>query len=682
MGNHDQIGADSYGHSIAVDSDGNVYTYGLFSGPMDFDPGPGIFILNTERTFIQKLDPSGNFIWAKEIPVWSGHTDKTLAIDAQNNLYMTGGFQGTVDVDLGADVFNLTEVNGMDVFVLKLDSDGNFIWAKSFGNTSWDRGASLAVDANQNVYTCGFYTNEVDFDPGPGVFNLAATNRGMFIQKLDASGNFLWAKSTNINVWYYPGYSIALDDIGNVYTTGNFQHTTDFDPGVGTFNLTAVDREDIFIQKLDTDGNFIWAKAMGGALSDVGLSITVDANRNIYTTGYFYDTADFDPGNGTLHLASSNLGSALYIQKLDEFGALKWAKHLGGVNLNVGQSIAVDAQENVYTTGMFNDIVDFDPGPASFNLTSVGYGDIFIQKLDKLGEFVWALSASGDSLRGASMDIAVDESGGIYTTGFFESTTDFDPGPAIFNINAEEETRYIYVQKLNQCKPHLYTLGNDTALCEGQSFVLEATIPNATYLWHDHSTEPTYHPTTSGSYWVDVDVYGCTTADTINVQFNLPPRVDLGKDTTLCEGEVLILNASKPNVTYQWQDNSTNPTFTASEDGIYSVVVHNACGIDSDELRVELIECECSFYIPNSFTPNGDRINDEFSSKSNCDFLEFSMLIFNRWGQIIFETNSPLMSWDGKYNGTLSPIGMYIYQVNFKFKNELKTAHGSVSLIR
>ena len=96
--------------------------------------------------------------------------------------------------------------------------------------------------------------------------------------------------------------SIALDSFGNVYTTGSFIGTVDFDPGVGTFNLISLSYQNIFISKLDASGNFVWAKNIGGALDDCGYSIFIDSSGNIYTTGVFWGTADFDPGLGTYNL--------------------------------------------------------------------------------------------------------------------------------------------------------------------------------------------------------------------------------------------------------------------------------------------------------------------------------------------------------------------------------------------
>ncbi|MEC8968618.1 MAG: SBBP repeat-containing protein, partial [Bacteroidota bacterium] len=237
-------------------------------------------------------------------------------------------------------------------------------------------------DASGNVYTTGYFSGIVDFDPGAGTNNLTSQgNYDVFIQKLDPSGNFLWAKSFGGTSNDY-GFSITLDASGNVYTTGYFSGIVDFDAGAGTNNLTSQGSNDVFIQKLDPSGNFLWAKTFGGNSDDAGVSITVDASGNVYTTGYFLGTADFDPGAGTNNLTPQ--GSAdVFIQKLDPSGNFLWAKTFGGTFGDVGISITVDASGNVYTTGYFSGIVDFDPGAGTNNLTAQGFDAVFIQKMSQ-----------------------------------------------------------------------------------------------------------------------------------------------------------------------------------------------------------------------------------------------------------------------------------------------------------
>src|SRR3990172_7675518 len=166
-----------------------------------------------------------------------------------------------------------------------LYANGDFAWAKSIGGTSTDLGLSIAVDSSGNIYATGGFIGTVDFDPGAGTANLTGPGgTDVFVSKLDSSGNFVWAKSMG-------GYSadlgsgIAVDSIGNVYTTGYFPVIADFDPGPGIFNLTPVGGTDVFVSKLDSNGNFVWAKSMGGTSGEAGRGITTDSSDNVYTTG-------------------------------------------------------------------------------------------------------------------------------------------------------------------------------------------------------------------------------------------------------------------------------------------------------------------------------------------------------------------------------------------------------------
>ncbi len=319
----------------------------------------------------------------------------------------------------------------------------NWLWAKSMGGTGSDGGYSITVDASCNVYTTGYFTGTVDFDPGAGVFNL--TGSGTFISKLDSSGNFIWAKAIGGTALGGIGPSIALDTAGsmNVYTTGSFWGTTDFDPGAGVFNLTAVGVSyDIYIVRLDSSGNFVWAKAMGGTNNDRGTYIAIDpvGNGDVYTTGDFEGIVDFDPGAGIFNLTSVGGGYNIFISKLDSSGNFIWAKAMGGMGYSQAPFMAIDpaGSGDVYTTGHFGGTVDFDPGAGVFNLTSAGYDDIFISKLDSSGNFVWAKAMGGtDYDDGRSIVIDPAGSGAVYAAGYFYSTVDFDPGIGVFNLTSD-----------------------------------------------------------------------------------------------------------------------------------------------------------------------------------------------------------------------------------------------------
>lgn len=449
------MGGEDYdeGRAIALDHSGNVYTTGWFQGTIDFDPNAAVHNLTAVGSwdiFIQKLDHQGNLVWVKNIGGGSFEGGNAIAVTDSGKIYITGSFDGTVDFDPGINSSMLTSFGSSDIYVLKLDEDGNFLWAKSMGGIELDQGSSIAIDTWGNVYTTGDFYGTVDFDPNAGIFNLTAVGFGaggtdIFIQKLDPRGQFVWAKSMGSLVGEF-GNSLTVDNWGNVYTTGSFGGSVDFDPNAGISYLTTSGESDIFIQKLDSNGNFVWANSMGGNNNEDGNSIAVDDSGNVYTTGYFIEKADFDPGVDTMFLIPVN-GSDIFVQKLNTDGSLSWAKSMGGSRSDVGFSIAVDDSGNVYTTGLFSDTVDFDPGIGISNLIAMGRVDIFIQKLDTDGNFQWAKSIGGLE-DDAGLGITVGSTGNVYTTGYFNSTVDFDPNIGNHHLPSVGDED-IFVLKLN-----------------------------------------------------------------------------------------------------------------------------------------------------------------------------------------------------------------------------------------
>ena len=387
-----------------------------------------------------------NFKWAKQLGGGSCDGGSSIAIDENENIYTTGHFYGTADFDPGAGTCYLTTAGYHDIFISKLDYNGNYVWAKKMGGESTDKGYSIVIDSQGNIYTVGIFCVTADFDPDTSTYNLtSAGHTDIFICKMDNNGSFIWAKQLGGGAYDY-GYSMCVGINGNIYITGSFEGTADFDPGDGTYNLTSNGYNDIFICKLNTSGSFMWAKQLGGSSYDQGNSIAIDANENVYTTGYFYGTSDFDPGQGTYNLTTAG-DYDVFISKIDSSGNFIWAKQLGGEDYDKGYSIKVDNEGNIYTTGCFQGSSNFDPGAGSFYLTSEGSFDIFISKLNNLGNFVWAKQLGGGAFdKGYS--ITLDSLYNIITTGVFYSTADFDPGPESFYLTSEGEGD-IFVNKLD-----------------------------------------------------------------------------------------------------------------------------------------------------------------------------------------------------------------------------------------
>jgi gliding motility-associated-like protein len=224
-------------------------------------------------------------------------------------------------------------------------------------------------------------------------------------------------------------------------------------------------------------------------------------------------------------------------------------------------------------------------------------------------------------------------------------------------------------------------LGKDTILCEGISRSLNATYQNATYQWQDNSSSPSFIVTTPGLYYATVKVDGCQKRDSIQIGYRYKPKFSLGKDTTLCLGEQLVLNPQVNNASYLWQNGSGATFYTVKEVGKYSVTITNECGSTSDEIVIA--QGVCKLYMPTAFTPDNDGLNDLFRVK-DAGFIEtFKMAIYNRWGEIVFVTNDPYKGWNGKYQNLDQPMGNYVWQISLTTKDGLAdTRVGSVILIR
>src|SRR5688572_20099938 len=338
------------------------------------------------------------------------------------------------------------------LFILKIANSQQpvFQWAKQFGSsviddTYNDNGRSLGVDMQGNVYSTGLFFNVVDFDPGPGVYNLIAqgwASQSIYISKLDSSGDFIWAKQLPI-VLEGPLY-LTLDKYANVYITAYFGGTVDFDPGPGVHEVTSIASHVAFVLKLNANGDFVWVRQFGGSgINDgaSGYALDIDINDNVIVSGSFYGVVDFDPGPNTANLSGVGT-SEVFITKLTPGGDLVWARKLGNFTSNHhyvdAEDIDCDQLGNIYATGWFRGVCDFDPGTNIFNLTSGGPADGFVCKIDANGNFVWAKRLGNSTLNFVIQPrgIEIDLENNVYSTGSFLGTQDFDPGTNTYNLTS------------------------------------------------------------------------------------------------------------------------------------------------------------------------------------------------------------------------------------------------------
>ena len=320
---------DDHSRSCIV-KDNIVYWCGIFTDTLlHLAPNISLPIAVShgyEDVFVLKMDSSGNILWSKTIGGIQREEIAAIAIDNTNNLLLTGMFNGLCDFNPDTTVnFNLTSFGQFDVYVCKFDSAGNFIWAKQFGGAQHGNGTDILSDQLGNVIISGYFSGIMDVDPGSTVFNLSSHgNRDVFLVKLDANGQLIWAKNLG-GTGTDMGMKLSLDSSANIYTTGRFADTVDFDPGVGVYNLFGNSSGDTFVSKIDSAGNFVWANQLTGTTDNVGTSIALDKNQNIYVAGGFHGYCDFDPSNNSFNLISSGIDDA-YI--------FKWSQPITGLHDN------------------------------------------------------------------------------------------------------------------------------------------------------------------------------------------------------------------------------------------------------------------------------------------------------------------------------------------------------------
>jgi hypothetical protein len=399
-----------------------------------------ILLLITILTFFFSIialnSSSQNWQWAKSASGSGNDYANSITVDASGNTYVAGDFNSPTLTFGSVTLTNKDNTTDTyDLFLSKYNSNGNLLWAKSFGGLDDDEAYSIKADASGNIYVAGWFKSTYIIFGSDTLTNSDTTGNytDLFLAKFDANGNVLWAKSAG-GVDNDKANSVALDNSGNAYLTGYFYSST---LSFGTTTLTNTGLYDIFLAKFDPNGNVIWAKSAGGTDYDGASSVAVDGTGNIYLAGWFESsTLIFD----TTTLI--NVGyEDIFLAKYDAGGNVLWAKSAGGNDGDEANSIAVDTSGNIYMAGNFSsDTIRF----GSTALTNTGGDAIFLAKYNSNGTILWAKTAEGSA---DATSLAVDNSGNSYLTGDFESATLNFGSYTLTNTDNSENTYDLFLTK-------------------------------------------------------------------------------------------------------------------------------------------------------------------------------------------------------------------------------------------
>lgn len=372
--------------------------------------------------------------WVHGITDSLGAGGEKVATDDFGNAYIMCFFSETVDLDPGP---NTAMFSGS--ILLKYTSIGAYEWAFKIDNANF---SSMFLDKKGRIYLAGNFSATADFDPGPGIVNLTASRlTESFVAVYDTGGAYLLAFNFGGKDYYNITEQIAVDIADNIYISGKFSHTADFDPGPGVANLTAFGSDDMFLAKYNANGDYQWAFNIKGNMNVINYinSITADYLGNIYITGGFSEAIDFDPGPGVAKLNSAGYQD-IFIAKYNTIGAYQWGLKAGGQFDDAGYDLAVDDKSNIYVTGYYRYSASFQSETGAINLPGTGeWIHLFLLKLNTEGKCQWALQIGSEGGNAAGLALRLDALTNIYITGYLDGNStpkyfDFDPGQGTSNI--------------------------------------------------------------------------------------------------------------------------------------------------------------------------------------------------------------------------------------------------------
>lgn len=492
------------GRSIKLDVSGNIWVCGNFAGVVDLDPGPGVtsYTSGFSDAFILKLNNSGNYIWSGVVAGNGMSVAYKLKIDSPGNVIVAGTYSNTAnDFDPGAGTATLTASN-YDGFVLKLDNSGVFQWVKRIGGIGVDEIRGLDIDANNNIVAGGYYSADIDLDPGPGTatFAMLGSYDG-FCVKLDGSGNYSWGATVGGSQYDAAG-DVSIDAFGNVYVVGNFGAIADFDPSPSVFNLTPNGNWDVYVTKYNSTGAFLWAKKIGGAQFDYGFVVESDLT-GVYIGASYGANVDLDPGAGTYTVPFSGIED-VFTTKLDVNGNFLWGLNLSSNQTERISAIEVDALGGVYLGGSYGNTIDINPTAGTQTVTNAAPGtdDLYLIKLCQQPASPINLSVTNGTqvCSGKSATLQASASGTVVWYTSPSGTTSIGSGTQLVTSTLTAG-QYSFYAAANTCMENpVRTLVQTTvhvlpslsavssgSICQGSSATLTANGSD-TYSWSSGAT--------------------------------------------------------------------------------------------------------------------------------------------------------------------------------------------------
>jgi gliding motility-associated-like protein len=625
-----------------------------------------------------------------------------VATDPSGNVFVAGYSWGTLPASFGSISvpFSTSATGGAyQCIIAKYDASGNIVWADGTKNCDALL-ISIAADPYGNVFMFG-YVNSPTLTIGSfTVTNTVFPEAQYFLAKYDAFGHVIWVRNAgNVQNTYVAVGGIALilgtggvatDDQGNVYITANF-HLPSIT--IGSFSLTNADpsgkTNDIFLAKYDPNGNVVWAKSAGGIAKDEAYGITVTHSGDVYIAGQFNSpSVNFGPSVISSSVTGANENA--FIARFNSSGSPVWASASGGSGGEYAVGLATDAVDNVYLTGGLKDNSISFAGSAITNPVP-GKASLYLAKFDPANNLDWYRTIFSPSSAAWGYSIAMSKCGIVWVSGAMIDSVNIDNHVLIAPGPHTKDADPIFIAGYNSYGTYYGSAALPSGSDDQNGIACDAK--GNLYISSDYETSRLF-TVANDSFPVVSD----TTLDGTEylylakypyLQVNAESFQHSNQDACLGSGE--MLNAPKGYSQYLWSDGSIGPTCKVGDTGVYWVQSFDSCAAGSVDSFILGRNCICgkTLFLPNSFTPNGDGMNDIFYPRSGIDIKEIkSFHVFNRWGELLFERDNILPNdasnaWDGSYNNDKPRPDVYVWVVEAMCESgELIQRKGSVTIIR
>jgi len=685
---------DIIGNSVATDALNGVYETGYYNGSVT----NGIYTLpaaGNQTMFLAKYDNNGNILWLTGAAPTSYSNGNCVTTDRNNNCYVSGMFYNTAS--FGS--YTLTG-SPMNMFLVKYGTGGNVIWAKApslASDSSSCRASNVATDGNNNVYVSGVFKDTVSFD----AFTLRGRGFSVFLAKYDANGNVLWAINTGAfsNTAMAP---LAVDRSNNVYVGGQFDNPSF---NIGTYTLTDGDSAvgtNSFLAKYTSSGSVIWAEAahyvshkeIAGIL--IG-AITTDICNNVYWAGTSVDSIWIGSYKATLPTKYQPDSVFDFAVKLDSMG-----NPLSGqvfpdrpitnyTNPVVG--VATDSHARLLFCATVFDVMEL----GTDTLTNKRAGNAYISKLLLPGNIcckAMSYGILGDTMlcKGDSNMLVAYPAGQSYVwnNGATTDTITVKPGSSTTYTVSVTEGACTLISNIdmNVTPIPVANIAGASSICEGKSDSLTASGGNS-FLWSTGATTSTITvmPTNTQTYSVSVSTNGCKDSTTKTIVVNPLPVTNVCCNTDIVIGQNTQLTAGGA-VSYAWSPvtdlsctSCPNPVASPNQTTTYILIATSDSGcVVTDTVRVE-VGCGIVF-IPDAFSPNKDGQNDILYVRSGC-ISSMDFMVFDRWGNKVFESQNISDGWDGTCKGVALNAGSFVYYLKASLRDGTTVEKkGNVALVR